>query len=193
MFKLSVQQEYLASSQTRHASQSLQQQWLALTTQAVAYGAPLPDSVWQMTRRLADGDEIHPKYDENAAGIATCALDVPQAATYLAMFGIAVDRSTRICRRHFLKGRSEKIYCAASIFEILESISMAGAFISSASSHCAPQTNQQALCASGAVGVVGGITGLTKSGLWVSQGCKKGVLPLIPPIPPMPPIGHKHK
>lgn len=143
-----------------------------------------------MTRRLQGANFVSPTYDERGMEIATCATDIPQAATYLAMFGIAIDRASRNCDRvdrKKLPSKTEKVTCAAGIMDVLESLFMASSFISSGLSHCAPITNQQALCASGAVGLVGGITGLSKDALMIQNGCNPQPFPPIPPFPTPPP------
>merc|ERR1712194_57954 len=68
-----------------------------------------------------------------------------------------------------------QVYCAANIFDIMEALFEAAAFISSAVSHCAPTTNQDALCAAGATGVVGGSSGLLKSILFTLGACDKAM------------------
>merc|ERR1740121_1196429 len=153
---------------------------------AAAYGPALDDSVWQMTRRLR-ADAIEPTYDENGMAMTSCVLDATQAANYLAAFGIAIDGATKSCNKHNLPHgiksmvrypfvhQVAQIYCAANIFDILEALFQAAAFISSAVSHCAPTTNQGALCASGATGVVGGTTGLLKSILFTYGACVKAM------------------
>lgn len=162
-----------------------------------ANGKPVGDSVWQMTRRLRsedpelprrlDADTIEPTYDENGMATTTCVLDAVQTANYLAAFGIAIDGATKSCNKHNLPHglksmvrypfvhQMAQIYCAANIFDILEALFQAAAFVSSAVSHCAPTTNQGALCASGATGVVGGTSGLLKSILFTYGACVKGM------------------
>jgi len=142
---------------------------------------PMGDSVWQMDRRLQD-DSSHPTYNEDTVGTYGCVLDATQSANYLANFGISIDGATKSCGEgksnipmgllHPHNREAHQVYCAMNVLEILESIFEAGAFISSAVSHCSPQTNQQALCASGAVGVTGALTGLTKSILNVYGACE---------------------
>jgi len=153
-----------------------------------AYDKPISDSVWQMTRRLQGENAVHPTYDERGMELATCTLDVPQAATYLAMFGVAIARAERRCARgngRNVLAQRQQNFCTADVFDILESLFMASSFVSSAISHCAPQTNQQALCASGALGVIGGISGLVKNAKLADNNCN--LIPPFPPIPPPPP------
>jgi len=164
---------------------------------AAAYGKPTGDSIWQMTRRLRsessevirrlDSDTIEPTYEENTVGTYACVLDATQATNYLAAFGIAIDGATKSCSKnnlpHGIKSmirypfvhQMAEVYCAANIFDILEALFEAAAFISSAVSHCAPATNQDALCAAGATGVVGGSSGLLKSILFTMGACDKGM------------------
>merc|ERR1712151_1120226 len=153
---------------------------------AAAYGPALDDSVWQMTRRLR-ADAIEPSYDEGGMSMTSCVLDATQAANYLAAFGIAVDGTTKSCNKknlpHGLKSWIRypevhdvaKIYCAADIFNLMEALFAAAAFISTAVSQCAPATNQDALCAAGATGVVAGSNGLLKSIMFTYGMCDKGL------------------
>merc|ERR1712217_169876 len=94
--------------------------------------------------------------------------------------GITIDRVSKICQHDGGLGASERsrVHCTADIMDIVESIFMAAAFVSSAISHCAPQTNQQAVCASAAVGLIGGISGLTKNALSLQRACDAGALHL---------------
>merc|ERR1712217_110611 len=104
----------------------------------------------------------------------------------LAAFGVAIDGATKSCDKHNLPHglkswerypevhKVAKIYCAANIFNIMEALFQAAAFISTAVSQCAPATNQDALCAGGATGVVAGANGLLKSIMFTYGMCDKG-------------------
>merc|ERR1712176_1384434 len=124
--------------------------------------------------------------DENGMAMTSCVLDATQAANYLAAFGIAIDGATKSCDKHNLPHglkswvrypevhKAAKIYCAANIFNLMEALFAAAAFISTAVSQCAPATNQDALCAAGATGVVAGSNGLLKSIMFTYGMCDKG-------------------
>merc|ERR1712176_1443811 len=97
----------------------------------------------------------------------------------------AVDGTTKSCDKHNLPHglkswkrypyarKAAKIYCAADIFNLMEALFAAAAFISTAVSQCAPATNQDALCAAGATGVVAGSNGLLKSIMFTYGMCDK--------------------
>lgn len=161
---------------------------------AIAYDKPAGHSLFQMDRRLEGEGEgapaivvpppaVQPGYNVQTLGTYTCFLDGTQAANYLADFGVFIAGATKACsdRSDFpsaqiYRRQAHKVYCAMNLLDVLESIYMATAFISSAVSHCSPVTNQQALCASGVAGLTGAMTGMSKSILNVYGACEKDLL-----------------
>merc|ERR1711920_944935 len=105
---------------------------------------------------------------------ATCALDAQQTITFLAMFGIGIARASNNCDRVDrvqIAPKEDRVVCATGVMDVLESFFMAASFLSSAVSHCNPKTNQQALCAQGALGLAGGLAGMAKNGMNIWSTC----------------------
>merc|ERR1712190_313015 len=84
------------------------------------YDEPITDTVWQGARRLVE-NTINPTYDVPKMRLATCALDAQQAVTFLAAFGIAIDRASNTCNTAsgVTQTHDGRILCAAGVMDTL--------------------------------------------------------------------------
>lgn len=150
---------------------------------AVAALETQTDAVWQLSgaRRLQALDGPFPP-DRNAE-LATCVLDLTEAATLLAQMGLYIRTASRSCPTWYNVGKAiGKIVahdlCILDVGAILFTFFEAASFIAVAVSHCAEGINPKALCAGALGSMLAALSGLVYLAAGIDGACVE--LPELP-------------